>query len=141
MSKEKIYKVTGVSHYVKNIMSLGFKNDDFKLSKKDMIDEGLEGRIYEYDFFPGKVELIPEPDNKYDPNAVKVVVDNILVGYIKAGSCKHILNIINGNRIEKIDCTIGGGKYKYLGYDYDDDKYYLDKGESSLYVELKILES
>ena len=141
MSKEKIYKVTGVSHYVKNIMSLGFKNDDFKLSKKDMIDEGLEGRIYEYDFFPGKVELIPEPDNKYDPNAVKVVVDNILVGYIKAGSCKHILNIINGNRIEKIECTIGGGKYKYLGYDYDDYKYFMEKGETSLYVELKILES
>ena len=141
MSKEKNYNVTGVNHYVKNIMKLGLKNYDFKLSKNDMIDECLEGRIYEYDFYPTKVELVPEPDNEYDPNAVKVIVDNVLVGYIKAGSCKHILNIINSNRIEKIECTIKGGKYKYLGYDDDTDKYFIEKGETPLYVDLKILES
>ena len=141
MSKEKIYKVTGVSHYVKDIMKLGLENYDFKLSKKDMIDEGLEGRIYEYDFYPTKIELIPDPNNEHDPNAVKVVVDNVLVGYIKAGSCKHILNVINGNCIEKIECIIRGGKYKFLSYDDDTDKYFIEKGDTPLYVDLKILES
>lgn len=141
MDKEKTYKVTGISHYVKNIMKLASKNDDFKLSKKDMIDEGLEGsRIYEYDFYGTKVKLEPEPDNPYDPNAVKVLIDDLHVGHIKAGSCKHILNIINQNRIEKIDFEIGGGKYKYLRYDDEEDKYFIEKGEIPLYIHLNVIE-
>ena len=141
MSKEKKYKVTGTSHYVNNIMKLASKNADFKLSKKDMIDEGLEGyKVYEYDFYGVKAKLEPEPDNPYDPNAVKVLIDDLHVGYIKSGSCKHILNIINQNRIEKIDFEIGGGKYKYLGYDEYEDKYFMEKGEISLYIDLNITE-
>lgn len=141
MSKEKKYKVTGISHYTKNIMKLASKNEDFKLSKKDMIEEGLEGsRVYEYDFYGIKARLEPEPDNQYDPNAVKVLIDDLHVGYIKSGSCTHILNIMSQNRIEKIDFEIGGGKYKFLGYDEYEDKYFMEKEEIPFYIHLNITE-
>ena len=141
MSKEKTYKVTGVSHYIDNIKKLQVENVDYDYSKKELIENGYENeRIYQYEFYPVKVELVPEPDNPYDPNAVKVIIDNELVGYIKSGSCKHILKIIAEDRIEKIDCEIGGGNYKFIGYDEDEEKYFYDKGELSYFVHLTIIE-
>ena len=128
MGKEKKYKVTGMEHYIDNIIALAVKNDDYRLSKKELIEECLENeRIYECDFYFTKVELVPEPDNPYDPNAVKVIVDDVLVGYIKAGSCTHILKVLKEDRIVKIECEIGGGNYKYLGYDEDEEKYFMEK--------------
>lgn len=142
MSKEKTYKVTGVSHYIDNIKKLKADNLDYDLSKKELIDNGYENeRIYQYEFYPIKVELVPEPDNTYDPNAVKVIVDNELIGYIKSGSCKHILKVIAEDRIEKIDCILKGGKYKYIGYDEDEDKYYLEKDEIDYFAQLTIIEN
>lgn len=141
MDKEKTYKVTGVSHYIDNIKKLKVDNLDYDLSKKELIDNGYEyERIYQYEFYPIKVELVPEPDNPHDPNAVKVIVDNELVGYIKSGSCKHILKLIAEDRIEKIDCEMKGGKYKYIGYDEDEDKYYIERDSIPFFVHLNILE-
>lgn len=140
-TKIKKYKVTGTSHYTENILTLASDNLDYKLTKKEMINEGYENeRIYKYEFYPLKTELIPEPDNPYDPNAVKVIIDDVLVGYIKSGSCSHILKIIKENRIVKITSEIGGGKYKYLGYDEDEDSYYLENNDSPYFVLLSITE-
>lgn len=137
----KTHKVTGMSHYIDNIMSLSLENNDYDLSKKELIEEGYENeRVYQYEFYPIKTELIPEPDNPYDPNAIKVMVDNTHVGYIKSGSCSHILKVLKEDRIEKIECKIGGGKYKYIGYDEDEDKYYLEKDDAPFFVHLSIWE-
>lgn len=142
MSKTKSYKVTGVSHYTKAILSLKVENIDYDYSKKELIDEGLENdKIYQYEYYPIKTELVPEPDNPYDPNAIKVIVDNVLVGYIKSGSCSHVLKLINEGKIEKIETIISGGKYKYLDYDEYEDKYDLIKSEDPLIVNLKITEN
>ena len=141
MSKIKTYKVTGTDHYLKNIMELASENLDFDYSKKELIDAGYEDeRIYKYDFYINKFELVPDPTNEYDPNAIKVLADNIHIGYIKSGSCKHLNKVIAENRIEKIDGKIGGGKYKYIGYDDDTEKYFMDKGETSFFVDLYISE-
>lgn len=141
MEKTKKYKVTGTSHYMDNILSLKSENLDYKSSKKDLIDEGYENeRIYQYDFLVVKFDIEPEPTNLYDPNAIKVLADGVHIGYIKAGSCKHLLNAIRDNKIVKIDGVIYGGKYKYIGYDEDADKYYYDKGEYDYGAELTITE-
>ena len=141
MSKEKTYKVTGISHYLDNLMTLTTENFDYDSTKKELIDMGYENeRIYQYEFYPSKTELIPEPDNPYDPNAIKVLIDNVHIGYIKSGSCSHIHKLIKNNGIEKIDCIIKGGKYKYLGYDEDEDKYFLEKSEVNYFVDLILTE-
>lgn len=141
MSKTQTHKVTGVSHYLDNIMTLKTENFDYDLSKKELINEGYENeRIYQFEFYPIKTELIPEPDNPHDPNAIKVVIDGVLVGYIKSGSCSRVHKLLRENRIKKIDAEIGGGKYKYIGYDEDDDKYYIEKDDIPFFVHLNILE-
>jgi len=137
----KTYKVAGVSFYEADIMELASENMDFDSSMKEMVEMGYENeRIYRYDFYASKIDLIPEPDNPHDSNAIKVIVDGVHVGYIKAGSCSHVHKLLKEDRIVKIDCEINGGRYKYLGYDEDEDNYYLEKGDCPLYVHLRIVE-
>lgn len=137
------FHVTGTSHYQNNIESLGTENYAFELSKKELIEEGYEDdKIYSYNFYPSNVELIEEPDNPYDPNAIKVVIDDVLVGYIKKGSCSHIKKLLHSGKIKKIDADIYGGKYKMLYSEFDDEKdkevYYIEKDKSDYYVIIEI---
>ena len=100
--------------------------------------------VYEYTFDPQRVDLIPEPENPKDPKAIKVLVDGVHVGYIKAGSCAHIHRLIRENRIESIEPRILGGKYKAV-FSYDAsarkaEDFELEKGTSPLCVRLDITE-
>lgn len=141
---EKTYRVTGTSHYVTAIEALSQSNPQYGMNKSELISAGLaENVIYKHLFAPHRVEVIPEPDNPKDPNAIKVVIDGAHVGYIKAGSCTHLLKAINGNRIEQIRCEIGGGPYKcYSDTSGVDEKpsYELDEGAAPYWVTLFITE-
>lgn len=138
-SKEKKHKVAGVKYYTDNVLSLARLNPDYSLKKNEIIQRELDRTIYQYIFSPGKTELIHEPTNPHDPNAIKVIIDGKHVGYIKAGSCKHILNLINDNRIEKINSEIYGGKYKCLCLDGESD-FVLEKGETEYKINVSIIE-
>lgn len=123
------FKVAGISSYMNNLMELAYENDDYKKTKKQIVDDFMyDEKIFQYDFLVSKVELIPEPENEYDPNAVKVVVDDIHIGYIKKGSCSRVKNLLFSGRIACIDCSISGGKYKVVwdrdeGYVLEEDEY------------------
>ena len=117
--KRQMHNVTGISHYTNNILKLATKNPAYALSKKEIIAKKLcDQKIFEYTFAPKTTELIPEPTNPHDPNAIKVVIDGQLVGYVKAGSCTQILKLMKENRIARIDGEIYGGNHKMI---YDDE--------------------
>ena len=144
--KINTYRVAGTSFRSNAIASLGEENDDYGASKRDLIDEDMiDEEIYQYRFHPQKVELVPEPGNEFDPNAVKVIVDGVHVGYIKKGACTHIKNLLAEDRILNINCKIGAGKFKIITEDYDPEKdkdvYTLERDEREYWVELKIKES
>lgn len=140
----KKYKVAGVTHYVDNIMALAEEDPDYDMSKRELIAEDrVQERVWKYFFAPQKVELIPEPDNPHDLNAIKVVVDGVHVGYIKSGSCAHLRKVMDLGGIVDIDCQIGGGPYKFVSMEYDEngkEVYTLDKDETHLFVHLAITE-
>ena len=141
----KTHKVTGLQYYKDNLLDLAVENSDYDMSKKEIIDCGMEDeKIWKYEFYPRKAELVPEPDNPHDPNAIKVVVDGRHVGYIKAGSCTHLLKLIKEGRIKGIDCEIGGGPYKTVFEEIDDDTYEnvykLQRDETNLFVHLTVYE-
>ena len=139
------HKVAGTSYRQDAIRSLGKKNPDYALSKRRMFKRWPYGvTVYEYNFQPKKAKLVPEPDNPYDPNAIKVMIDGVHVGYIKAGSCAHILRLISEKRIAKIEPHIIGGKYKEL-YSEDIDAqrladFELEEDETTIGVRLDITE-
>lgn len=141
----KTYRAVGMSYRLDALLSLGVRNEDYHKSVKELVAEELtEESIYEYEFYPVKAELVPDPDNPQDPNAIKVVVDGVHVAYIKAGSCAHLLRVIRENRVKKIDCKIRGGKYKYVSCEYDDERdketYTLERNERPYTVTLYVTE-
>lgn len=141
-TNEETHKVAGLSFREDAIAALQCENGDFSSSKRELIDMGMTGeRIYKYDFYPIKTELIPEPDNEVDPNAIKVVVDGQHIGYIKKGSCAHIRRLLNNGSIKSVDVEIAGGPYKFIRESWDEygnDVYTLEKGTAPYYAKLTI---
>lgn len=138
--KTEKHHVAGVASYIENIMALAVENSDYSMKKKEIIDNYMDGeKVYQYLFYPGKVELVEEPTNEFDPNAIKVVVDDLHVGYIKKGSCSHIKKLLSNGSIEALGVEIVGGKYKVY---YEDDEapggYELIKDENRIGIILEI---
>lgn len=118
------FKVAGISYRENDILNhLMIENDDFDLSKKEIIENGMtDERIFQYDADIINVELVPEPTNEHDPNAIKVVVDDIFIGYVPANKAKRVKKIIEEDRIISLACAICGGPYKIVHEEYDDEK-------------------
>ena len=139
------HQVAGTSYHQKELQAMGRINPDYKLDKRGLLKRWPGGvTVYEYTFSPKKAELVPEPENPEDPKAIKVLVDGVHVGYIKAGSCAHLHKLIRENRVQQIVPRIIGGKYKAL-YSYDaaakrSEDFELDKGTTPFGVRLEITE-
>ena len=141
----KSHGVAGANYHQKELQAMGKKNPDYELDKRGLLKRWPEGvTVYEYTFSPKKAELVPEPDNPQDPKAIKVLVDGVHVGYIKAGSCAHFHKLIRENRIHKITPRILGGKYKAV-FSYDaaakkSEDFDFEKGTTPICVRLEVAE-
>ena len=125
---EKIlFRVAGVTKYKKaakeacNLIAEdngipGYAKYYSNLSTKELREEleeyGL--KVFKYqdlDFF--NIELVPEVDNKYDPNAIKVLIFNNHVGYVPATVAKTIRKYFDNKKYNfVIEGEIKGGPYK-----------------------------
>lgn len=142
LPKTKItaYPVKGVfAHEDEIFHNLMGYNAEYDYSKEDMIEFCVpDTPVYKWVPKGIPASLVPEPDNKYDPNAVRVVVGEFTIGYIPRESCLEVLDAINGGRIENIAYEINGGAFKLLEEDYDPlkdkSKYTLKTGKGELYA-------
>ena len=137
------HKLAGTSYHMDAIMALAQENPDYDLTKREIIDDELtDERIYQYTFADGPVELVDDPDNEYDPNAIKVLVAGQHIGYIKRGSTGRIHNLQRAGRVLGVTAEIYGGKYKVVICDDDDDgaeHYDLIKDETGYGADIEIL--
>ena len=116
---ERKFKVTGMEHYLDNLMKFERDNSDYNESKKYLADTYFPGdRIFEKEFFYAKASLVPEPENEYDPNAIYVALDGVKIGYIKKGACAEVRNLMNDPNFGGVTVDVVGGKYKRI---YDDE--------------------
>lgn len=133
MRKTETVKITGTQYYLEGIKSLMDENPDFSLSKKELAESYEPGDwVPQYESTATHVELIPEPDNEHDKNAVRCEINGVQVGYVKKGSCSHVKNLLKspdfkGIVLEKFYC----GKVKKI---YEDD-------EGKIHCETDTLES
>lgn len=118
--------VVGLKYRLKNVQSLLDECDDYSDP-----DPELE-RIYKYNTYYGPCVLEPEPTNKHDPNAVKVLVEDIHIGYIPSEKCNTVKKFFDKNPTAHIE--IYGGPYKE--YDSMDERW--NNGSTSLAAKIKI---
>ena len=139
MSKNKTsnyesYNVVGMSYHIPEFMPAANINSDYSLSDQKILDKGLDNkRIMQYVFPFKHIELVEEPDNPYDKNAVKVLADGLMIGYIKKEECTHVKDMIRSGVIDRVELeTFLYGNYKGVfgneeaGYYPKSDSY--DKG-------------
>ena len=123
---ERIH-VRGLDHYTDNIIAVARENPDYDLTKRELIEECPDETVWQY-YFIVKGDLVPEPDNPYDPNAIMVQANGLCIGHVPKGSTSHIRKLMESGRIQSMRLDIGGGKFKEV-YEDDDEKYEMDRGE------------
>ncbi|OIM23959.1 hypothetical protein ATX60_03985 [Oenococcus oeni] len=139
------FKVSGVTkHELRKAVSFarkeyliddpydGYTTKEIKDAFNDMQLDGSD-KIFETDLdgVVDKIDFIPEPDNKFDDNAIKIMItiedQEFFIGYVPAYMSErmsHVFDTFKKNG-EKIDYNykLTGGKYKTVDYDPDDGDY------------------
>lgn len=133
------YTVKGVFKHENEIFhEMMIRNPEFDYTKSELVDCGaVDMNTYEWVPRDGmELELVPEPDCKYDPNAVKVVIGGHHIGYIPREKCLEVLELLSSGRIERMSYDLIGGKYKRVDEDYDFEKdkstYTMEEGKREL---------
>lgn len=139
------YEVTGVVFYLKNLLAQMEPNYLWDYKKQDLIDTcNYDVPIYKDVVADARLELTHEPDNPHDPNAIMVLLNDRLVGYIAAKDCKHLLHVMDNDLMVSMSCDIYGGKYKMVVEEYDVSRdkatYTMERGEDEYGITIRIRE-
>lgn len=107
-----------ISSYVKDW--LGYNDAYEGLTNKEIKEDYYGERVYEADVFSfDDITFVPEPDNPYDANAIKVMHGELgHIGYVPKNETKRMFEIIE-NYSYDVSGEIIGGKYKYVD-EYED---------------------
>ncbi len=134
------FKVTGMQYYEKDFFDkLAYENDDFDLKPSELADMYDVGdRIYQYCFNDVNAALVPETDSEADPNAVRVDVNGVKIGYIKRGACSQVKNLLNSPDFVDVKVTMGGGKFKRLYEDDETDKIKVERDSCGYFADVEI---
>jgi len=124
-----------ISEYVKE--QLEFIDAYDGLKNREILEEYYDDRVYEIsDLFLNKneIRLVFEPDNPYDPNAIKIISEFMgHIGYVPKDDNIKVSEIIK-NKNYNITAQIIGGKYKYV--DQDEDKINIENDNYGVEVEI-----
>lgn len=102
------FHVSGFDYYQDALSEfLEDENEDYKLPKSQFLEEVFE-RCYQYDVEYYPADLVDEPENEYDPNAIAVYVEGERIGYI----AKRDQAAVKALDPDRIEAEIYGGKYK-----------------------------
>ena len=129
------FKVAGISYHEEDIVdTLAMENDDYDMTKKEIVDAYMTDEIiYKYIFSIGDVQFEPEPDNPYDPNAIKVIADGVFIGHVPARSINRVKQLLG--KSPEISCELYGGPSKIV-FDEGDGTYTTKKSDHNFGAEV-----
>ena len=132
------FKVAGISFRTDAIEDMLKEDGDYYESKSYLRENYDDGdRIWRYlSEYRDDVALVDEPENEYDPNAIRVEVGGVHIGYVKKGSTSRVRNLLKKDDV-RVKIDIGGGPYKEL-YEDEDGKIQIERGEIEFYAKLEI---
>ena len=104
--------VAGTNYKKNEISSIMSGNPIYNLPDNTFIQKTEEyKRIYRFKYRRSYATLIPEPTNPHDSNAIKVLIDNVHVGYIPSEQCSSVKKIMSHTC--QMEASIHSGDYKY----------------------------
>jgi len=128
--KEIIFNVAGVTfNGIQSKLKSMVRNENEAsipyegMSNKEILETYSEDdKIYEVEIYGStEIKLIPDPQNKFDVNAIKVVHEELGdIGFVPAVDCKRVKKVLESGY--SLNWKLIGGKYKYIEYDSEKDK-------------------
>lgn len=120
------FDVAGFFAYQNDARGLYELNPQYK-SPKD-----ISKTYYKYKYFEKPCDLIPEPKNEFDKNAVAVYCQGLKIGYVPADMCDTVKKCIKKNYSAKVSIRPG----IYREFDPDEDEFIAYKKDAYAFVEL-----
>lgn len=131
-------EVVGESYFKDNIAALGSISHDYYWPTERLYEKYVEGdRVYKYNFAEMDAELVAEPDNPHDPNAIRVDVNGKTVGHIAKDNTQRIREVINSGAVVK--ANVHGGPRKEIS-ETDDGLLVSEKEDYDFRVRLSFYE-
>lgn len=131
--KEQRHILESTDANIETIMRYAEKNDDYKLSKKALIEDGRDDeKIYEFEMWE-EAKLNKQPDGN-----IEVTINGETIGKIKKGSRAKVNKLIKSGNIRNIHAEVSGGNYKILKYLSSRDEYVLDELENQFSITIEI---
>ncbi len=142
-----VLKVKGISYHQEAFSDLCQEliqeSDDVPYlgyTSKEIKEELIfSDRFYKYSPFElSDVDFVPELDNQFDPNAVRIVVRGYHLGYVSKSKNRKVLRLTTDSNNEVIKIAkIYGGDYKDI--DPESDKLRTVKDSFKIQINLKVL--
>lgn len=105
----KYFEVAGANYCESAFEELLQRNDDFDNPVGGFLQDASDGdKLYELEHVTTKVELVHEPDNKHDPNAIAIYADGKKIGYVRKVDQEAVAAVLAGEVIQKKVEMYGG---------------------------------
>lgn len=105
----------GMEHHLDDLMALATENADYTCTKWELKKFLLiNERVFQFKFTPKEIDLVPDPENKYDANAVKIFLDGHMVAYVRKEEAPGAADLFNSEKVKRVQVSITGGPYKIL---------------------------
>ena len=102
--------IVGMNYYTSDIDAIGTPLKGYNLSPAQMSKNPLK-QYYKYYFKSSSAALVPDPHNKADKKAIKVVVDGRRVGFVPAESTDMVRQYLAVPH--SLEVNIYGGSFRY----------------------------
>lgn len=107
------FEVAGLDYRIEDFLELADENKRYKLPDDEFLQKWTGRKVYRYWFNNiNTVELVPEPDNPHDPNAIEVVLEGVHVGYVPRDLCAAVAEKLQEGYRPKMHAR--GGPVKYV---------------------------
>lgn len=133
--KSQRFILDDTENHMKDIMELVDLNEDYKLKKKDLIEDNREDeKIFKYEL--NTQATITPISCEGGVEQLQVFVYNTHIGNIKKGGMSKVKKLLKNGNIQRIDAEVSGGEYKLL--QTWDDKYDLVESEKPFSITIEI---
>lgn len=107
------FNVVGINYRIDDVMKLATPMKKWFMSNDQIAQKYGTKPIYRYYFTNEPIQLIPDPNNPHDSNAIMVLINNIHVGYVPKENCILVKSMLNSNQYN-ISAKFSGGEYKII---------------------------
>lgn len=134
------FEVAGALYYRRNeVFSLLKETADWKKSPAQLLAEGKAGKyIYRYRIFEDSAQLVREPTNEHNHNAVMIVVHGVQIGYVPESMLDAVRLLMKKDPSLSVTVKIYGGERKQV---LEDNVVYLSDVELRCDAEIEYTES